>query len=333
MSNDDLTADVREALDPTPASEVEWPVSRRDTLRALAGVGALAVGPGGAQGAAGTGIADEAYFSNYGWAPDAEGGVLTIDGAEFTFDGSETLVLPDGREASTIVLDDGREASAVVGPGGSELLAPAIPDSGVARWEFEQDVTDSWYGNDLTDNTSAGYSTNAQEGTYSKSFDRTDDSTDLSDGSAFVYDSFSVRTWLYPTWVDSSLSYNPCFFALRSGSGTRFSLHVGSGTGNYNQLAIFNGNDSTNPSVSQIAQDTWTDVVLTYNSGSWTIYENGNESSTSSNPVSGTEPLHIGSSTGGQEFWGGNIDDARFYSKELTSTEVSNLYNTGNING
>jgi len=121
MSDDDLTAAVRDALDPTPASEADWPVSRRDTLRALAGVGALAVGPGGAQGAAGTGIAEEAYFSNYGWEPDADGGVLTIDGAEFTFDGSETVVLPDGGEASTVVLPDGGEASTVVGDGSDEV--------------------------------------------------------------------------------------------------------------------------------------------------------------------------------------------------------------------
>jgi len=33
---------------------------------------------------------------------------------------------------------------------------------------------------------------------------------------------------------------------------------------------------------------------------------------------------------GGREF-DGRIDDARLYSKELTSTEVSNLYNNGRI--
>jgi len=140
MCDDDLTAAVRDALDPTPASEAEWPVSRRDTLRALAGVGALAVGPGGAQGAAGTGIAEEAYFSNYGWEPDADGGVLTIDGAEFTFDGSETVVLPDGGEASTVVLPDGSTASTVVGPDGGVLKESAIPDSEVAFRDSSSDA-------------------------------------------------------------------------------------------------------------------------------------------------------------------------------------------------
>jgi hypothetical protein len=213
------------------------------------------------------------------------------------------------------------------------IVALEIPDSGVARWQFEQDVTDSWNGNDLTDNTSAGYSTNAQEGSHSKAFDRSDDSVDLSDGSAFVFDSFSVRAWLYPTWSGGSIGYAPCFFALRSGSDVRVSIHVTSGTGNYDQLVIYNGGASAKPSVSQLAQDTWTDVVLTYNSGSWTVYENGSESSTASKSVSGTEPLHIGSSTGSQEYWGGNIDDSRFYSKELTATEVSNLHQTGSIDG
>jgi len=134
MSNDDLTADVREALDPTPAHAVEWPVSRRDTLRALAGVGALAVGPSGAQGAAGTGIADAAYFSNYGWESTAEGGVLTIDGAEFTFDGSETIGLPDGGAGRELVTEGGATASEVIGPDGS-VLYEAIPDSVVDNFE------------------------------------------------------------------------------------------------------------------------------------------------------------------------------------------------------
>jgi len=138
MCDDDLTAAVRDALDPTPASEADWPVSRRDTLRALAGVGALAVGPGGAQGAAGTGIAEEAFFSNYGWESTAEGGVLTIDGAEFTFDGSKTVVLDDGRAASTVVLPDGSTASAVVGPSGEVVFdAAEIPDSGNLQQHYD----------------------------------------------------------------------------------------------------------------------------------------------------------------------------------------------------
>lgn len=136
MSDDDLTAAVRDALDPTPASEADWPVSRRDTLRALAGVGALAVGPGGAQGAAGTGIADEAYFSNYGWESTAEGGVLTIDGAEFTFDGSETIGLPDGGQGTELVTPSGASASEVVGPGGEVVFEGEIPDSDLTQYSL-----------------------------------------------------------------------------------------------------------------------------------------------------------------------------------------------------
>ena len=55
------------------------------------------------------------------------------------------------------------------------LGGTAIPDSGISRYEFEQDVTDSWGDNDGTDNTSAGYTTDAAVGSYAKSFDGVDD--------------------------------------------------------------------------------------------------------------------------------------------------------------
>ena len=134
MTDADERSDAEQVLaelDPQPAHEV-IPVSRRQTLRALASVGALsAVGSASAQ-SAGTVVADEAVFSNYGGEPSAEGGTLTLDGDEYTFDGSSEIGLDDG-SVGTELLTPGGDASELIGPSGQVLWAPPIPDSVVSR--------------------------------------------------------------------------------------------------------------------------------------------------------------------------------------------------------
>ena len=133
---DDERSDAEQVLaelDPQPAHEV-IPVSRRQTLRALASVGALsAVGSAHAQ-SAGTVVADEAYFSNYGWESSAEGGTLTIDGDQYTFDGSEEIGLPDGGVGTEVLTPDG-SASELIGPSGQTLWETPIPDSVIDTFE------------------------------------------------------------------------------------------------------------------------------------------------------------------------------------------------------
>jgi hypothetical protein len=46
---------------------------------------------------------------------------------------------------------------------------------------------------------------------------------------------------------------------------------------------------------------------------------------------SGGRTFKIGGQTDFGHYWDGRIDDVRVYDKGLTSTEVSNLYNTGSI--
>ena len=137
MSDDDERSDAEQVLaelDPKRAHEALG-VSRRQTLRALASVGALtSVGSASGQ-SAGTVVADEAYFSNYGWEPDGSGGgTLTIDGDAYTFDGSETIGLPDGGVGGELVTPSGATASELIGPSGQVLWeGDAIRDSVVSR--------------------------------------------------------------------------------------------------------------------------------------------------------------------------------------------------------
>lgn len=54
-----------------------------------------------------------------------------------------------------------------------------IPDSGVSRWLFEQNLNDDWDGNDGVANNGAAYVTDSAEGSYALDFDGVDDYVDL----------------------------------------------------------------------------------------------------------------------------------------------------------
>jgi len=149
MSDDELIERVRDELDPTPASEADWPVSRRRVLQALASVGALAAAPGGAQGAAGTAIADEAFFSNYGVTETADGWDITIDGATLSFDGSGTIGLEDGGQGKNLLTPNGQRGVEVIGPDGNTLFtAPSLGTQDIETWDsynVGDDGPGSWF--------------------------------------------------------------------------------------------------------------------------------------------------------------------------------------------
>lgn len=78
----------------------------------------------------------------------------------------------------------------------------------------------------------------------------------------------------------------------------------------------------------------WYHVAYVVTPTSYTIYVNGNQVSSSTyasntpllyNP---THYIYIGQSGGGNEFFNGNIDDVRIYSRALSATEILNLYNS-----
>jgi len=83
--------------------------------------------------------------------------------------------------------------------------------------------------------------------------------------------------------------------------------------------------------------NTWHHYAVTYDSaGSITIYVDASE--IRSDPSAGTldtttNPWQFGRAEFDGEYYDGDLDDIRYYNKELSSTEVSNLYNTGSISG
>ena len=150
--SDDRVQQVIDELDPTPASDVDWPVSRRQTLRALAAAGLLGAGSGSASAeSAGGVIADEAVFSNYGSESVSDGWELTIDDDVFALTASEeTIGLPDGGVGEEVLLPSGVEASEMIAPDGTVVWEGVeIPDSVVEDWERQSPLDD--YEGDVSD--------------------------------------------------------------------------------------------------------------------------------------------------------------------------------------
>lgn len=216
----------------------------------------------------------------------------------------------------------------------------AIPDSAIYRYKFDEGsgstATDSWNGNDATVN-GATYTTTAQVGSHALDFDGTDDYVrlpdDVLDGAT---SEISLSYWILPD--------------LGSGSASSGGDRVVSATSGSNRktvtrwkdpdwhFGVFDGSDTLhNIAISgSYSSGSWYHVVNVYDGADLIIYINGSEDNRT-NVGSITLQDHteagIGASSSGQEGFSGIIDDPRSYTKGLTSTEVSNLYNTGRISG
>jgi len=220
----------------------------------------------------------------------------------------------------------------------SEIGAP--PASGVARLTFDNADTPGGTATDVWgdyDGTISGATTGVSGAnqTYNTneaySFDGTDDSVDLG-GTAFVdlfqNSSFSICLWAYmdSTGDHALFNYHNAYPGIgyeRQGSN---GFDAGIYDGSFN--IIESGNSVTN---------SWQHHVLTYDSSNNTaeyyIDASSQGSVSSGNATLNRDRTVIGNRSDGNYPFAGDIDDVRVYSKALSSTEVSNLYNTGSISG
>jgi len=242
----------------------------------------------------------------------------------------------DGTGISSIRTGDGTGIAEVRKGDGTVLWSaePAIPDSGVARWKFEQNVTDSWGDNDGSDNTSDGYSTNSAVGSYSKSLDGVDDYIDVSGEDYKNFSEFTITAWVYlaPSPNTPQAVYevatdgpNGRIFIYYVGGGDGYRFTVGDGS---NDINLFQGTDP--------ATESWHHIGGVYvENDRIELYFDGSsvasDSITTHENSSTTE--YIGSSPTFGNYWNGLLDDIRVYDKGLSATEMSNLYNTGSISG
>jgi len=253
---------------------------------------------------------------------------------------SPPIYTPDGSEVSEIVLPDGSTASEVIGPDGNVVFeaGPDIPDSGIARWKFEQTTDDAWNNYDLTDNTSAGYVT-GQVGDYAKTYDGTADTTDRGNISQLDgLSEFSIGGWIQWNQYGGG-DGNTSPFDYRVDENNLVQIREANAFDALNFRVVNGGTEAKfNAPLSTYAPlDTWVHLFLTFSSGTLTAYADGSSIGTASGPSSLFDDTSA-SWTNAQGVAYGTyaemkLDNIDIYSKELTSTEVSNHKTTGSING
>jgi hypothetical protein len=224
-----------------------------------------------------------------------------------------------------------------------------IPDSGIARWTFDNSDTsgstasDVWGSNDGTINGATTGVSGANQ-TYSTneaySFDGTDDDIDLGTGSTVKVTDANAYT--VGAWVKSSAGSEAVIYGDYDGSGF-FLVH------NYTQSGVPEaqvrddspGNVARKVGSTAINDGNWHHVVAVIpadNSASgMKLYVDGSreletiDATQVPNTFTNTQNTRIGARGDQSTYYGGDIDDVRLYDKELTSTEISDWYNNGAI--
>lgn len=238
--------------------------------------------------------------------------------------------LHEGENLYHVIARDGTESDPRRGVQNYPFIAAeglaAIPDSGISRWELEQNVQDSWGSNDGTVVGNPQYVTDNQLGTYALDFDG-DDYVDLGDVLDFSGSSgFSVGVWVK---MQTQTGDQGIFSKSQQGA-RQWQLNENS---NEWRFAVFDSAGDPSTVSSQATTGSWTHLVGVYDGSQIELFADGTSQDTGA--ISSVQSVSTSTWIGGyfstSFVWNGIIDDPRAYDKALTATEVSNWYNTGSI--
>jgi len=217
-----------------------------------------------------------------------------------------------------------------------------VPPSLVSHWTFDNADTNSGTAVDTVgtnDGTIQGATTGVSGAnqTYTTneaySFDGSDDSVEIPGTPDFSGQAFTLAVWARP----DNLSNTGNIIGQDNLGGNSRNQRVLTNNGGI-ETRVFNGSSSRTAVIpsSKLSTGNWYHIVGVFNhsTGETKIYLNGSLEDTTTFGSSAKEDLtdiQIGKADGAPTYYTGDVDDARLYSKELTSTEVSNLYTNGRI--
>lgn len=221
----------------------------------------------------------------------------------------------------------------------------ALTDSLVSYWKFDEssgNAADSTASaNTLTNNNTATFNTGKiNNGAYlvrasAQNFSRADNASlsitsDLSIAGWFYYTNFTTDgngEWIVGKWADAGNQRGYLMNTLNSGDTFRLVLST-------------NGSDFPLVSVAGLALSTgtWYHLAFTFlaSSGAVKFYKNGSQVSTTQTISAGsifdnTANFRVGWSDNGNAdtYLNGRVDEVGIWSRELSSSEISQLYNGG----
>jgi hypothetical protein len=223
----------------------------------------------------------------------------------------------------------------------------ALTDSLVSYWELEETSgtrVDSHGSNDLTDNNTVGSATGKQGN--GADFERDNSEllsiTDAAQSGLDITGNMTISLWMKPETLPSTTSGSvEYYFVSRydstSGGWAWRTLWQTSSTLNRVFLSTStNGTTATNGIVDTSGLSSagvWYFLTFVKSSTTFTMYINGSSVGTAtvtSSIYNGNDNFAIGANSNGNSgFFDGIIDEVGIWSRALTSSEVSELYNSG----
>lgn len=213
-----------------------------------------------------------------------------------------------------------------------------LPTGLISYWELEETSGtryDSHGSNDLVDGNTVGYTTSGKLGNAadfaSTSSEYFETPSDIGSTNAF-----SISLWVNPDRVNVNESlFHKCDTTSSDTSGAEFRLLMLS-AGTF-QWSIGNGTlYKINRTISHgMSAGTWYHIVMTWDGTDATLYKNNSVLDSVTDAFTrhqSSEPLQIGRRERGAAndlYYDGQLDEIGFWDKELTSSEVSDLYASG----
>lgn len=221
----------------------------------------------------------------------------------------------------------------------------AITDSLVSAWKFDEssgNAADSKGSNTLTNNGSVSYSAGkiGNGAVFVSASSKYLSIADASQSGLDLSGDFTFSLWAKCTTAPSS--GNGWALIGKHDGGSRSYMLTYENNGGTKQLILRVSSDgtSTNQTASTINYDLGTGtlhhIVVTHDtSGNVRFYIDGVQSGSTltgskTSIYNGTSPFCIGGSPGGSGYFDGQIDEVGIWSRVLSNTEASYLYNDGN---
>jgi len=205
----------------------------------------------------------------------------------------------------------------------------ALTDQIVAYWKLDGNGNDSVASFNMTAQGS-GFTYVAAKINTGADLERNNPNYMSSTASAsFSSAAYSVAFWINGETLGASVYY--IFSKCKNTPTTAGYAIYSTSNGKIILQHFVGGADPTLTSTATLSTATWYHVVITYASGTATIYINGASDNSGSLTAfnASTNGQFIGSDDQASNTFDGIVDEVGYWSRALTSTEVSKLYNSG----
>lgn len=211
----------------------------------------------------------------------------------------------------------------------------ALSDNLIAYYKLDEasgNALDAHGSANFTDNNTVG-STTGKINT-SRSFNGTDEYFSSASNPLAGASAFSIQAWVFLNETAPAFD-NDAIISGRDGSGNGFSFEIdGSASGLWRFTKTISFSSGNAVSNSTAADSQWLHLVGTVSSGGTVkLYVNGTAQTTTGTKAGslGASTVNIGTryDATSTAFFKGLIDELSLWSRELTSAEVTELYNAG----